>query len=121
MWRAGCILCGRLRKGRRMNGRLKGAMLPAVLIESSKSSTGSSIGCRPIGCRHRIAHRSAGREVVADLVVVERMVSTVAPASPGTAGPVNLANPLGLLAVACGVKAVLLVRHEPTCRRRFVR
>jgi len=52
---------------------------------------------------------------------VESMVSTVAPASPGTAGPVNLANPLGLLAVACGVKAVLLVRRGPTCRRRCAR
>ena len=110
-----------------MNGRPKGAMLPAVWIGSLKSSTVSSIGCRLSGCRHRIARRSVGREVVADPVGVKSRVSTksmvgvVEMASPGIAAPVSLANTVVLLAQVCGAKAVLLVRRGPTCRLRCAR
>lgn len=85
----------------------EGATLPVVSIKSSKSSTGSSTGCRPTGWGHPIARRSVGREVVAVPVVVKSMVSTKSVA--------------GLLVPACGAKAVLLARRGPTCHRRCVR
>ena len=90
-----------------MTGLPKGATLPVVWITSSKSSTGSSTGCRPSGWGHPITRRSVGREVVAVPVVVKSMVSTKSVA--------------GLLVPACGAKAVLLAHRGPTCHRRCVR
>jgi hypothetical protein len=58
---------------------------------------------------------------VKNMVSTKSMVGVLEMASLGTAAPVSLANTVDPLALACGVKAVLLVRHEPTCRRRCVR